>query len=201
MIFYYEKKNWTVARIFQQRCQEHPLKDCLLIDDRRLTFQQMEEYSNKVGAYFKEKGLTKGDCVALLMATRPEYVGIWLGLSKVGIITALVNSNLRKETLLHSINVAKAKAIIVGTELMKAFEDIKDKTEIKGLPVYQFSDKDQRLNANLELIEGKLRLFYSYLKALGFYFLIPRSCGLNRSFGKSTTTRLVCKHKRVQATR
>lgn len=143
----------------------------------------MEEYSNKVGAYFKEKGLSKGDCVALFMATRPEYVGIWLGLSKVGIITALINTNLRKETLLHSIKVAKAKAIIVGTELVQAFEDIKDKEELQDLPVYQFSDKDQRLNANLELIEGEFDLQGSR-GTLKSYFLISRGCGFNGRFGK-----------------
>lgn len=143
-----------MARIFQQRCREHPEKTCFLIDDRKLTFQDVEDYSNKVGAYFKDKGFRKGDCVALMMNTRPEYVAIWLGLSKIGIVTALINTNLRKETLFHSIKVAKAKAIILGTELVNAFEDISEHEEIKTLTVYQYSDADQRINANLEIMKG-----------------------------------------------
>lgn len=51
------------------------------------------------------------------METRPEFVCLWLGLAKVGLVTALINNNLRKEVLIHSVNAANCKAIIVGTEL------------------------------------------------------------------------------------
>lgn len=151
-----ERKNWSIARIFQENCKKHPQKICFLIDDRKMTFQDVEDYSNKVGGYFKDKGFRKGDCVSLLMETRPEYVCLWLGLSKIGVITALINSNLRKETLLHSIKVAKSKAIIVGTELTAALEEIVKCEEIKTLPIYQFCDEEQRPNDNVEFMKGKL---------------------------------------------
>lgn len=148
-------KNWSVARIFQQVYRKHPDKACFLIDERKMTFRDVEDFSNKVAAYFRNKGLTKGDCVSLLMETRPEYVCIWLGLSKLGVITALINSNLRRDTLLHSIKVAKSKCIIVGTELTHALVDICSNEEIQALPVYQFSDEEQRVNDNLDLMKGK----------------------------------------------
>jgi solute carrier family 27 (fatty acid transporter), member 1/4 len=64
--------------------------------------------------YYKYR---KGDVVALFMENRPQYVCIWLGLSKIGVITALINTNIKKEALLHSIKVSKAKALIYGSEL------------------------------------------------------------------------------------
>lgn len=87
------------------------------MDDKKLTFQDVENFSNKIASYFKSKGFTRGDTVALLMETRPEYPAIWLGLSKIGVVTALVNSNLRKDPLTHSIKVADSKAVLVGAEL------------------------------------------------------------------------------------
>lgn len=74
-------------------------------------------FSNKIASYFKLQNFERTDTIALFMDARPEYSCIWLGLSKLGIITALINSNLRKESLAHSIKVAKSKAIIVGSEL------------------------------------------------------------------------------------
>lgn len=62
-------------------------------------------------------GYKKGDAVALFLENRPEFVGIWLGLSKLGVITPLINTNLRKNSLLHSINVAKCQAFIYSAEL------------------------------------------------------------------------------------
>lgn len=87
------------------------------MDGRKLTFQDIEDFSNKIASYFKSKGFKREDSIALLMETRPEYSCIWMGLSKIGVVTALINSNLRKDTLLHSIKAAKCKAIIFGAEL------------------------------------------------------------------------------------
>ena len=60
------------------------------------------------------------------MENRPEYVGIWYGLSKLGVITALINTNLRSKVLIHSIEVAQAKIVIYDEELEQALEMIKD---------------------------------------------------------------------------
>jgi acyl-CoA synthetase (AMP-forming)/AMP-acid ligase II len=78
----------------------------------------MEDFSNKVAEVFLKKfHLKKGDCVALFMENKPEYVGIMLGLSKIGVISALINVNLKNQQLAHSINVALPKIVIYGNEL------------------------------------------------------------------------------------
>lgn len=78
----------------------------------------MEDYSNKVAELFlKRFKLAKGDCVALLMENKPEYIGIWIGLSKIGVISALINTNLKNEQLIHTMEVAKPKIIIYSDEL------------------------------------------------------------------------------------
>jgi len=65
--------------------------------------------------YFQ--GYHKGDVIALFMEARLEFVGTWLGLAKLGIITALINFNLRLETLAHCINSSHSKALIYSSEL------------------------------------------------------------------------------------
>jgi len=65
-----------------------------------------------VAKAFKKAGFKAGDEVALLMESKPEFVGIWLGLSKLGVVTALLNTNQKMHTLLHSIKVVNARALI-----------------------------------------------------------------------------------------
>lgn len=77
----------------------------------------MEEYSNKIANVFKGHGYKKGDIVSLFLENKPEYICIWLGLSKLGVITPLINTNLRLSSLVHSITVAKSQSIIFGSEL------------------------------------------------------------------------------------
>jgi acyl-coenzyme A synthetase/AMP-(fatty) acid ligase len=50
------------------------------------------------------------------MESSPEYVCLWFGLSKIGVISALINNNLQAETLVHSIKVSNCTAIIIGKE-------------------------------------------------------------------------------------
>ncbi|XP_050545914.1 long-chain fatty acid transport protein 4-like isoform X4 [Daktulosphaira vitifoliae] len=105
----------TYAKIFKTLVIKHPNKIAFKHEDSTWTFQEVENYSNKIANYFKEKGFKRGDSVALFMESCPEYVSIWLGLSKIGVVVALINSNLQYETLLHSIKVSNCKTIITDT--------------------------------------------------------------------------------------
>jgi fatty-acyl-CoA synthase len=61
--------------------------------------------------------LKGGDVVALLMSNCAEYLAIWLGLTRIGVVVALVNSQLAGDVLAHSIKIADPKYLIVGADL------------------------------------------------------------------------------------
>jgi len=128
------------------------------MDDRRLSFSEALEFSQKIAGYFKDRGLEKGDCVALLMETRLEYPCIWLGLSQLGVITALINSNLRGESLLHSIRVANVKALILGSELLDVVKSLRNEKPLKDLPIYQYTDDELREDPGHDLLPGAVDL-------------------------------------------
>ena len=103
----------------------------------------------------------KGDAIALLMETRLEYSSMWLGLSKIGVITALINTNLRKETLIHSIRVASSKAIIVSSELLEALTEILDEEEVNKLNIYVYDTE----NTEIKALNGKALNLHHELKS------------------------------------
>ena len=59
----------------------------------------------------------QGDVVAIFMENCPEFVILWLGLAKIGVVPALINFNLKMKTLAHCISVSEARALIYGSEL------------------------------------------------------------------------------------
>ena len=77
----------------------------------------MDEYSWRIAHVFSRRGLSRGDVVALISTNRPEYVATWLGLSRLGVVTALINTNLRHDALKHSLSVATPRAVIAGANL------------------------------------------------------------------------------------
>jgi len=114
----------SVPKLYQQLAADHPDKPVFYYANDVWTFQQLENYSNKIANYFIQLGFKHGDEVALFMENRPEYVGIWLGLAKAGIVTALVNTNQRQLTLLHSLKVINSKAIVFCDRLAHAVREI-----------------------------------------------------------------------------
>src|SRR5207253_1813795 len=54
----------------------------------------------------------------LLMLNRPEYLAIWLGITRVGGVVALLNTNLAGLALAHCINAVGPKHIIVAADLL-----------------------------------------------------------------------------------
>nr|CAD7601785.1 unnamed protein product [Timema genevievae] len=137
-LWWWEKKGYTVPQVFTRVAKRHHEKVAFYYEKQKWTFAQIDELSNQVGHYFKSQGFKRNDSVALFVEGRPEYVCLWLGLAKIGVVAALINTNLRKNPLIHSITVANSKAIIFSDELAEGVEEVLDSLE--GILMYQFSD-------------------------------------------------------------
>jgi solute carrier family 27 fatty acid transporter 1/4 len=113
----------------------------------------IEEYSNRVAQVFLAAGYRKGDVMGLFMGTCPQYVCIWLGLAKLGITTALINTNLRNNSLSYSLNLAKVKAVIFSGELSSAVQEITSSLDI-SVGKYQLGGEIPEANSvkNLKVL-------------------------------------------------
>ncbi|CAG2169858.1 unnamed protein product [Oppiella nova] len=122
-LYLLKRDNATVPKIFTKLCQTNASRVLFYYEDQKWTFRQIDEFSNRVANLFLEYGYHPGQEVALYMENKPEYIGIWLGLAKAGLVTALINTNLLSDQLVHSVTVVKCKALIFGSELSDAVTD------------------------------------------------------------------------------
>ncbi len=90
------------------------------------TYEELDQLANKYANWALGLGLKAGDTAALFMENRPEYVAIWYGLSKIGVVSALINTNLTDKSLAHCINIADAKLVITGSEQDAAIAEAQD---------------------------------------------------------------------------
>jgi len=92
----------------------------LLSDRERLSYRELAARSNRYARWALAQGLRKGDTVCLLMQGRPEFLALWIGLTRVGGVVALLNTNLTGTALAHCINVVSPRHIIVAADLLEA---------------------------------------------------------------------------------
>ncbi|OQR66489.1 long-chain fatty acid transport protein 4-like [Tropilaelaps mercedesae] len=102
----------TVAELFRATVSRHPNAIVFVGRGRRWTYLEAEDYTNRVANLFTSMGFRQGDTVGLVMENRPEYIFLWLGLSKIGVVTALINTNLRSKALAHSVSIVRSKAVL-----------------------------------------------------------------------------------------
>ena len=89
----------------------------LLSARERLTYRALAERANRYARWALAQNLGKGETLALLMPNRPEYMAVWLGISAVGGVVALINTNLRGAALAHCVDIVAPKHLIVAAEL------------------------------------------------------------------------------------
>jgi len=93
----------------------------LLSERECLTFRALAQRVRRYSRWALAQGLSKGDVVCLLMPNRPEYLAIWLGITRVGAVVSLLNTNLVGKSLAHCVDIAAPKHVIVADELVDAF--------------------------------------------------------------------------------
>jgi fatty-acyl-CoA synthase len=94
----------------------------LLSDRESFTFSELAERSGRYTQWALQQGIRKGDVVALLMTSRPEYFACWSGIAAAGGIVALLNTNLSGGALAHCIEVARPRHLIVAGECRDALD-------------------------------------------------------------------------------
>ncbi|HXY89357.1 MAG TPA: AMP-binding protein, partial [Xanthobacteraceae bacterium] len=104
--------------LFEDLARQYGPREALVCERERFTYAELDARANRYARWALAEGLKKGDVVCLLMPNRPEYVAIWLGVTRVGGIVALLNTNLVGASLAHCISIVEPKHVIVDGELL-----------------------------------------------------------------------------------
>jgi len=111
----------NVGQLLEDRAEEFADRPFVIFEGRHATYAQHNAAANRVAYWAREQGLRRGDVVALLMENRPEYLQVWMGLAKLGVKTALINTNLTGATLRHALATSQARHLVLGAECADRF--------------------------------------------------------------------------------
>jgi fatty-acyl-CoA synthase len=87
-----------------------------------LTYAALAARANRYARWVLAQGLRKGETVCLLMSGRPEFLAAWIGVTHMGGVVALLNTNLTGTALAHCVNLVRPVHVIVEAELLPVFD-------------------------------------------------------------------------------
>src|SRR3954469_782432 len=95
----------------------YPDRIALAFEDKTLTFAQLEERANRLANALAERGVKRGDNVALLMYNSLEVVEAWFGCQKLGACPVPINFRLVQPEVDYILDNADAVGIIADEQL------------------------------------------------------------------------------------
>ncbi|WNF45310.1 long-chain-acyl-CoA synthetase [Pseudomonas sp. SG20056] len=136
------EKNLSLAWALERAAQQHPQRPALLDESRSLSYAQFNAWANRLAWAFKAEGVRHGSVVAVMLENRLELLAILAALSKLGAVGALVNTTQRGKVLAHSLNLVKPGFMLIGEELLTAFNEVAEQLDNPQTPHYWVADQD-----------------------------------------------------------
>lgn len=125
---------------FENAVKRNPQGYALKYQDQVFSYKELNNWANQIGHFYLSIGANKGDVIAVMLENRPELLATVIGLAKIGVTSALVNTSQVGKVLAHSINLVKPIAIIVGSECCHAVEEIRHELLISTDRFHWFAD-------------------------------------------------------------
>jgi fatty-acyl-CoA synthase len=110
--------------VIEDLAQTSPDAPALICSDECLTYAALAARANAYARWAIAQKIGQGETVCLMMANRPEYMAIWLGLSAMGLVVALINTQLRGQSLAHCIDAVAPTHLIIAGEFAEHLQSI-----------------------------------------------------------------------------
>ncbi|MGO9768779.1 MAG: long-chain-acyl-CoA synthetase [Roseiarcus sp.] len=111
----------TIGDYLEGWAADYAERPALIGQSESFTYRELDARANRYARWALARGLRRGDAVCLMMPNRPEYLAIWMGLARVGVAAALINTNLTGPSLAHCVAVVDAGTAIVEASLRLQF--------------------------------------------------------------------------------
>lgn len=127
----------TIGGILETRARENGARPLVHFRHRVASYELVNEKANRVANWFLSAGFRKGDKVAILLDNCLEWLYVWFGLAKIGVVSVALNTHHRASLLQYLINHSDARLMVIGKDLVDRIRSIEGVlTTLSTLVVY-----------------------------------------------------------------
>lgn len=92
--------------------------DAIWFEGKTLTYREFKEVVDALALYLLHHGIISGQVVGILSTNSPEMCILMFAISKIGGVSALLNTALKSDALIHCIGIAKTDVIFASPDLV-----------------------------------------------------------------------------------
>jgi acyl-CoA synthetase (AMP-forming)/AMP-acid ligase II len=110
-----------------------PDRAAIVMDDgRRLTYGELEAASNRLAHWFRDRGLRRGDHIALLVENRPELLVAYWAAQRAGLYYTPCSTRLKADEVAYIVADCGARALLVSERHRAVAPDVEHVLVVDG---------------------------------------------------------------------
>ena len=117
----------NLAHFFQMTAEAYPDKTAVILDEYRFTYQEVLAFARRVANVLTDKGVKRGDKVAMMIPNTPHFPIIYFGALLAGAVVVPVNCLLKGHEIRYHLEDSDAKVFFTWIdfvdESVKAMEE------------------------------------------------------------------------------
>ena len=113
-------------------------RKAVTFEGKTLSWSELNTHANRYASVLHARGLVRGDAVSVIMENRIEFLATIIALNKLGVIAALINTNLTGKPLIHCIKITDSRMCIFGEERLEALGQVRSDPELIGIENWLF---------------------------------------------------------------
>lgn len=124
----------------KKHADDTPDKTAINFYGRQITYQELDDLSDRLATAIADMGYKKGDRVAAFLQTSPQCYVLYLAAMKLGLIIAPIDPMSKELELEYALNDSGARLIVAFDQVYPVVESVEDRCELKDVIVTSFSD-------------------------------------------------------------
>ena len=130
----------SLVDLLDQSFKQYAKRDMAAFMDVHWTFEQVDELSRSLAAYFQSLGLAKGARVALMMPNVPQYVVAIAAVLRAGYVVVNVNPLYTPRELEHQLKDSGSEAIVILENFATTLQEVLARTQVKSVVLASMGD-------------------------------------------------------------
>jgi len=130
----------SIAMVLEDTVARQPDRNMIVFEGREVSWGEFNQLTNSLAHALVERGVKRGDCVAVIMENRIEMLAGTMALQKIGAIAGMVNPGLVGAQLAHCINITKSVKCLAGEEIFGSVLDVRAELDMDDTDILWVAD-------------------------------------------------------------
>jgi len=153
----------------EENARKYPDSACTIFKGARISYQEMDQITDRLAAGLAELGVKKGDRVGIFIPNTPQFVMAYFAILKLGGVVVATNPLYSAREIEHQVNDAGIEVMIVMSNFYNLVKEVQPKTRIRTVVVTNIKEtlppllgflfgltKEKKGGFRVELAQGDL---------------------------------------------